>query len=94
MIQRYSPEHLLHKGSAVIYFENNWGLTQPTDIAVHDYKVHSPGWSLGFQKMAEKAGVTCFVKYPGHPTEGYDDIWDFIVKQLAVPRKQGAKARP
>jgi len=73
---------LLHQGAAPIYFENNWGLTQPESVTEMDYKVHAPAWGLGFQKLAQQAGVTCFVKYPEHPTEGYADIWDFIVKQL------------
>jgi hypothetical protein len=84
VILRYSPENLLHRGSAAIYFENNWGLTQPADIKEADYKVHSPAWGLGFKKMADKAGVTSLIKYPDHPTEGYADIWDFIVKQLTA----------
>ena len=81
-IQKYSPENLLHVGSAKIYFENNWGLTQPDQVTEMDYKVHAPGWGLGFQKLAEKAGVKCYVKYPEHPTDGYRDIWDFIVQEL------------
>ncbi len=47
-----------------------------------DCKVHSPAWALGFQELARKAGVTCYVKYPGHPTERYQDIWDFLVQEL------------
>jgi hypothetical protein len=81
-IARWSPEALLHKGSAPIYFENNWGLTRPEKVEEMDYKVHSPAWGLGFQKLAEKAGVECHVKYPGQATEGYADIWDFVVKEL------------
>ena len=85
MIEAWSPDALLHEGSAPIYFENNWGLTQPEKIAEMDYKVHSPAWALGFQKIAEKAKVVCLVKYPGHPTDGYKDIWDFLVKKLQTP---------
>ncbi len=81
-IQRWSPEALLHRDAAPIYFENNWGLTQPETVTEMDYKVHSPAWALGFQQIARQAGATCLVKYPDHPTEGYQDIWDFLVKQL------------
>lgn len=81
-IRRWSPESLLHKDSAPIYFENNWGLTRPEKVGEMDYKVHAPAWGLGFQKLAMQAGVPCFVKYPDHPTEGYADIWDFIAKSL------------
>jgi acetyl esterase/lipase len=81
-IRRWSSEHLLHTGSAPIYFENNWGLTQPEKVTEMDYKVHSPAWGVGYQQLARKAGVTCHLKYPDHPTEGFADIWDFIVKTL------------
>jgi hypothetical protein len=86
IIQKWSPDHLLHRGVPPIYFENNWGLTNPMGVGEVDYKVHSPAWSLGFQKLAEQAGVVCHVKYPDHPTEKYEDIWDFVVKELTVDR--------
>lgn len=82
LIKKWSPETLLHKGAAPIYFENNWGLTQPEKVTEMDYKVHSPAWGLGFQKLAQQAGVKCYVKYPGHPTDDYKDIWDFVIKEL------------
>lgn len=82
LIEKWSPDWLLHKGAAAIYFENNWGLTRPEKVGEMDYKVHSPAWALGFQKLAVQAGVVCHVKYPGHPADGYQDIWDFIVKEL------------
>jgi acetyl esterase/lipase len=82
IINKWSPDALLHRGTPPIYFENEWGLTKPDDVAENNYKVHSPAWAVGFQKLAEKAGVVCHVKYPGHPTEKYQDIWDFIVQEL------------
>jgi len=51
-------------------------------VGTADYKVHSPAWALGFQKLAQKAGVVCHVKYPGHPTKQYQDVWDFVVQEL------------
>jgi hypothetical protein len=86
-IKTWSPDALLHRGAAPIYFENNWGLTRPEDVGEVDYKVHSPAWSLGFQELAHQAGVVCHVKYPGHPTDGYRDIWDFIVRELKSPAR-------
>lgn len=53
-------------------------------LTQNNYDVHSPAWAVGFQKLALAAGAVCHVKYPGHPTEGYDDIWNFIVKQLTA----------
>ncbi len=88
LIQRWSPEWQLHPGSAPIYFENNWGLTNPPEIKEMDYKVHSPAWALGFQKLAQKAEVICHVKYPGHETPGYADTWDYIEKQLTAAKPE------
>ena len=85
IIAKWSPDALLHKGAAPIYFENEWGMTQPEDITEVNYKVHSPAWAVGFQKLAQQAGAVCYVKYPEHPTEKYKDIWDFLVQQLQSP---------
>ena len=82
VIRQWSPDALLHPGAAPIYFENNWGLEQPAEVSEMDYKVHSPAWGLGFQKLAQSSKVECHVKYPDHPTEGYADIWDFVKKKL------------
>jgi acetyl esterase/lipase len=84
-IKKWSPDHLIHEGTPPIYFENNWGLTKPEDVGESDYKVHSPAWGLGFQKLAKKASVVCYVKYPDHPSEKYKDIWDFILGELKAP---------
>jgi acetyl esterase/lipase len=84
MIKKWSPDWLLHKNAAPMYFENEWGMTKPDEITQGNYDVHSPAWAIGFKKLALAAGATCHVKYPGHPTEGYDDIWNFIVKQLTA----------
>ena len=84
-ILKWSPDALLHPGAAPIYFENNWGLTQPETVKEADYKVHSPAWGLGFQQLALQAGVECHVKFPGHPTDRYTDIWDFLVRHLQAP---------
>ena len=54
VIARWSPDHLLTKSTSPIYFENNWGQTQPDTVTVMDYKVHSPAWALGFSE----AGTT------------------------------------
>jgi acetyl esterase/lipase len=82
VINKWSPDALLHEGVQPIYFENNWGLSRPEKVTETDYKVHSPAWALGFQKLAEQAGVVCHVKYPDHPTDKYQDIWDFVAREL------------
>jgi hypothetical protein len=81
-ILKWSPDALLHKGTAPIYFENNWGLTKPDNVKEPDYLVHSPLWGLGFQKLAQERGATVYCNFPGHPTENYKDIWDFLIKEL------------
>lgn len=86
VIKKWSPDWLLHKNATPMYFENEWGMTKPGDVTQNNYDVHSPAWAVGFQKLALAAGATCHVKYPGHPTEGYDDIWNFIVKQLTAKK--------
>ncbi len=85
VIRKWSPDHLLHRGTPPLYFENNWGLTRPDAVGETDYKVHSPAWALGFQKLAREKGVTCYVKYPGHPSAKYRDTWDFIARELKAP---------
>jgi acetyl esterase/lipase len=87
LLERWSPDYLIHKDMPPVYFENNWGLTRPKNVTEADYKVHSPAWALGFQQLTDRAGVVCHVKYPGHPTENYNDIWEFIVKELKAAAK-------
>jgi acetyl esterase/lipase len=82
LISRWSPDALVNKETPPIYFENEWGLTRPESVTETNYKVHSPAWALGFQKLAEQRGATCYVKYPDHPIEKYKDIWDFLVEQM------------
>jgi hypothetical protein len=84
VIKTWSPDWLLHKDAAPMYFENEWGLTKPEDITQTNYDVHSPAWAVGFQKLAIEAGATCYVKYPDHPTDEYPNIWEFIIQRLTV----------
>jgi hypothetical protein len=84
LISQWSPEALLKEGDPPIYFEYNWGLTKPDDIQQTNYRVHSPAWGLGFQKLAKEHDVTCYVKFPDHPSEKYADIWDFLVEELGA----------
>lgn len=81
-IQEWSPESLVDKNSPPIYFENNWGLLKPDTVEEMDFKVHAPQWALGFQKIARERGATCYVKFPGHPSENYADMWEFLIEQL------------
>jgi hypothetical protein len=89
VIQKWSPDWLLGKDAPPIYFENEWGLSQPDDpkVTVDNYKVHAPAWGLGFHQLAESVGATVYNKFPDHPTEKYKDIWDFLVQNLTAPTK-------
>ena len=83
ILKKWSPDYLLHKDAAPMFFENEWGLTKPDNIPQANYDVHCPRWALGFQKLALAAGATCYVKFPGHPAdEAAKDIWDFVARQL------------
>ena len=84
-IQKWSPDALLKPGTPPIYFFNSWGLVKPATTAEMEYKVHSPLWALGFQKLAEARGFTCYVNFPGHPSRMYNDMWDFLIKEMTAP---------
>ena len=42
---------------------------------------------MGFKKLGDSVGATVYNKFPDHPTEGYKDIWDFIIQSLKAPAK-------
>ena len=88
LISKWSPDALVNKDAAPIYFENNWGLTKPENVKEADYRVHSPRWALGFEKIAQERGATVYVKFPEHPSAKYADIWDFLFQRLGLPAKQ------
>jgi hypothetical protein len=56
---------------------------------VGNYLVHSPRWGLGFQKMARERGAVCYLRFPGHPSEKFDNMWDFLLRKVeaASPSK-------
>lgn len=83
-ISQWSPDALVNKDTPPIYFENNWGLTQPENVTLTDYRVHSPAWALGFQKVAQARGATVYVRFPDHPSEKYADMWSFLLEQLGA----------
>ena len=84
VIAAWSPDALINNDAPPIYFENDWGLTRPDSVGETDYLVHSPRWGLGFQRLARERGAVCHVKFPGHPTEKYADIWDFVVQEIGA----------
>jgi hypothetical protein len=87
IIKKWSPDELVSKDSPPIYFWNNWGLTAPPNVKPENYRVHSPLWALGFQKVAQARGATVYVDFPGHPPEKYKDKLDFFVQLLGASPK-------
>ena len=87
LISKWSPDALVGKDSPPIYFEYTLGLTKPADVKEMPYLVHSPRWGLGFQKLAQERGATCYLRFPGHPSEKYKDMWDFMLKELGAGAK-------
>lgn len=85
LMKQWSPDWLLNKDAAPMYFDNEWGMAKPQDITQANYDTHSPAWAVGFQKLALTAGATCHVKFPNHPTEKCKDIWGFPVQELRAP---------
>ena len=89
-LQQHKPQQKSDNGPAdvrPIYFENEWGLTQPKVFTEGNYKVHSPAWALGFQKLTKEAGAVCHLKFPDHPKDGYRGIRNFIVQELQRPAR-------
>jgi acetyl esterase/lipase len=94
LISKWSPDALVGKDSPPIHFEYDYGLTKPADVKEMPYLVHSPRWGIGFQKMARERGAVCYLRFPGHPSEKFLDMWDFMVRELGggsevVPGKVG-----
>lgn len=82
VINQWSPDALLTSKAPPIYIEYDCGLTKPPTLTEEEYIIHSPLLALGFQKLARERGATCYVKFPGHPSEKYKDMWDFIIREL------------
>jgi hypothetical protein len=82
LIDLWSPDALLTRDAPPIYIEYDWGLTKPADITDDNYRIHSPLLALGFQKLARERGATCYVRFPGHDSEKYKSVWDFLLQQL------------
>jgi hypothetical protein len=83
-INQWSPDALLTKDAPPIFIEYDWPLIKPANVTDENFRIHSPLLALGFQKLAQQRGATCYVRFPGHPSEKYDNLWDFLIKQLTA----------
>jgi acetyl esterase/lipase len=87
-ISKYSPDILLSKDSPPIYFSNSRGIPKQGATPTPNAElVHCPLWGIGFQKLAQERGVPCYVWYPGHPSEKYAGMTDFLLSQLGLAAK-------
>jgi len=85
LIKQWSPDALLNKDTPPIYFYNNEGLTQPPNTDPMGFKVHSPAWGLGFQRLAlERGNHNVLVQYPGHNVDKMPSFTDFI-REILLP---------
>jgi alpha-L-rhamnosidase len=86
VIKQWSPDWLINPNTPPIYFEYTLSLgSRPPDVPEMPYKVHSPLWAIGFKKLADAQGVTCYLRYPGHESAKYKSLWDFLVQMLTNP---------
>jgi acetyl esterase/lipase len=83
-ITKYSPDYLLTSGAPPIFFS----FTQPVpppNCPVGTL-VHCPLWAIGYQKLAQSKGVTCYLQYPGHPPEKFKDATEFLLSLLGLSK--------
>jgi acetyl esterase/lipase len=88
-IKKYSPDWLLTKDSAPIYFTFGQKLPAPdTKPWPHsDQLVHCPLWGVAFEKLAKEKGVPCYDQYPGHPVPEFHGVMDFLFHQMGMTLK-------
>ncbi len=76
-----SPAALLSSDDPPVFLEYSRSPDQANKD--HMYYVHSPGFGLGFQKLARQKGVTCYLSVKGYPPEAFDgDAVDFNIFML------------
>ena len=84
IINEWSPDALLSRDTPPIYFEYDYSLHgKPDKVPEMGYKVHSPAWAIGFQKLArERGNHQVYVKCPEVEVEQYPSMWDFLLTKL------------
>jgi hypothetical protein len=84
-----SPAALLGPGNPPIYLTYGQPRPSSNDPKKDDnYYVHSPGWGIGFQKLAQEKGTVCLLQLKGEPAVGYEnrDKFDFLMHYLKVSK--------
>ncbi len=83
-----SPPRLLGKNAPPIFLQYSHDLNKPEKEKDKMFYVHSPGFGVGFQKLASEKGVECHIAWKNHPAEGFNgDMVDFNIQHL-TPKKQ------
>jgi hypothetical protein len=39
--------------------------------------------------MAQERSAVCYLRFPGHPSEKFSDMWDFMMREVGA----GSKAK-
>lgn len=86
-IQKYSADILMTKDTPPIYLNFGQPLPKPDEHPTIGQLVHSPLWGVGFQKLAQERGVTCYLEFPGHPCEKYKNADLFLFTELGLAKK-------
>ena len=82
-IKQWSPDWLINRETPPIYFEYIESMNGKAPAGQEmGWKVHHPLWGIGFKKLADEQGVTCYLRYPGQESTKYKDLWDFLVEEL------------
>jgi len=83
-----SPPRLLSKDDPPIFIHYSHDLNKPEKEKDKMFYVHSPGFGVGFQKLAKEKGVECHIAWKNHPAEGFKgDMVDFNIQHL-IPKQK------
>ncbi len=61
-------------------------LPEPSDEVVLGSLFQADWGELG---EAPRGGATCYLRFPGYPSQKFDNMWDFLLRELGA----GAKAK-
>jgi acetyl esterase/lipase len=81
-----SPAALLGPGSPPVFLQYNGSLVVPEQNQ-KNYFVHSPAFGVGFQKLAQEKGATCYLAYKDHPADRFPGTMvDFLIQHLTAEK--------
>jgi hypothetical protein len=89
-IEASSPAALLSADDGPFFLDYRGFSPTPCE-PLDAYYTHSPGFGVGFQKLAEAAGVECRLRYAGAEDNRYPGWLPFLVAQLTGPVAFGSE---